>query len=559
MPYISSFLPSQKKRFWRKGGGDPRPSRIPLKPNPKQKDIDAAEGDLNSEVANDLKWCLSDTIQSKWGHLGVTRLAHTDEPWEILDFDTVLNSDMMLRFKGKKRRPLIIGIMKEFVTAMNGSGPRSEQRLRATFMAAITMVHEVGHAIFHNDFRSLNPIKEPYVGDSCEAELGFSFVSWIFSGFHPLNIPGDMEFNDTLFWDPQETLSSGERPLYKTRYSIPISYIERIMSEEFWDSLGNPSKLRFSDRAREELRPKIDGKGGPVATATSPNWAYSHLLRRPLWKEQHHYKMPGFQERNRIKGLAIEEIDRERKQTKENQKYAFMSKEERHKRYRETRSRNGMHIPDKDDVEFWDESDESPSEPSKPTVAKPLEPLKQNLGWNDSKPDGGSPSLKRPRSKSTSTKNPSKRARVEDEIEEIGDGDIIMEESQGKTRTAKEVGDGDIIMEEPQGKMRTANEHQRNAPQEFVPISLSSIMTKSAEIVNRVVDIEDLIYEPGPRPQKQRMLGTHILEEIEDFEAITGISKVLGRKGATNLRLKPPSSHMQDIYDQIMDGGDSQD
>lgn len=500
MPYITSFLPSKKKRFWRNDGGNPCPDEIHLKPHITQEEIEEAMDELET-ISDYVHWCLNSTIQPRWKHLAETRLVESDEPWEKLDVDTVLDSDLRLKFQGQEHRSLTIGIMNEFFTVLRDTDPRSEQHLRATFMAAVTMVHEVGHIVFHTDFRSLsgNPHKEPYVEDSCEAELGHSFVNWIFSGFHPLNIPTDLEFKDTLFWVPQDTLSMGKRPLYTTHYSIPLSYIERLVVEEFWQGFGDETPS-WMEKARRALRPNVDGQSDEVATSMVPNWRYSHLLRRPMWKGDYHYRLPGFMERDRIKGLSVKEIEQEREKTEEDREHASRSKEERHQLYRLKRSEQGLDVPSDDDSEFWDES---PSESSKPTRETAPSPEEQVPVYNVSKSSGG-PTPSGP--KSTSPSRPQKRARSD----------------------------------EP---------------------DLGSVIAKTREIAVRVANIESLVYEPGPPPRKRRMLGSKIAEEIDDYLDVTEGEPGAAQGGKVqqrgNNRLKIPRSHMQDIYEQIIAEDDS--
>lgn len=74
--------------------------------------------------------------------------------------------------------------MGEYVMALTQLQPGSEDHLRATFLAAITMTHEIGHVVFQQDFRSLDYDSvqgyEPWVGRDCWAELGLSYIGWIF-------------------------------------------------------------------------------------------------------------------------------------------------------------------------------------------------------------------------------------------------------------------------------------------------------------------------------------------------------------------------------------------
>jgi hypothetical protein len=336
MPYISSFLPSKNKELWvNEDGVEEWPNEIPLNPDPSLNDIREAEEDLR-ELAKDLKWRVNNTMHTKMKWMGVTRLADTgDEPWRPLDYETVKAWDNKARARGKTRRPLIIGIMGEYVKALKESDPRSEEHLRAIFMTGITIAHEIGHATFHNDFRSFHPTGEPYVGDDCEAEMGFSFISWIFSGFHPQMSPNKVDFKKTLFWEPQYTLSMGKRPLDKTCYAIPIYYLEEKLSQKFWVDLGPPHQANFSARARKALRPDTDGKTRRIAIGKEPNWSYSYLRLRPQWNRSNGFRMPGYGERDKIVGLSSEEIEYEKERAKDtpaNRRYAAMSREERERR-----------------------------------------------------------------------------------------------------------------------------------------------------------------------------------------------------------------------------------
>ncbi len=105
------------------------------------------------EIAKIVKWQLNPTIAKDKKWLGITRLVTEDKwgprPWTDLDVDAVHSSDQELYDMGAARRPLIVGIMKEYVDALKTLPDDSEARLRATFLAAITMTHEIAHAVWH--------------------------------------------------------------------------------------------------------------------------------------------------------------------------------------------------------------------------------------------------------------------------------------------------------------------------------------------------------------------------------------------------------------------------
>jgi hypothetical protein len=106
-----------------------------------------------AEVAEFVRWQLNDTMarDKKW--FGVTRLVTDDRwgprPWTDLIDQDIADSDQDLRARGSQRRPLLVGIMKEYVDALTTFRPGTEKHLRASFLAAVTMTHEVAHVVWH--------------------------------------------------------------------------------------------------------------------------------------------------------------------------------------------------------------------------------------------------------------------------------------------------------------------------------------------------------------------------------------------------------------------------
>ena len=133
-------------------------------------------------------------------------------------------------------------------------------------MAAITITHGIGHAAFHQDFKTMDlpeaeTCAEPRAGNDCCAELGLSYIGWIFSGFNPQTLElGSVDhrfsFTNPLAWCPQSTVK--DKSLYEIAYSAGIKYMEDLLSTSFWTGLGDPKSPVFFKKARRQLDPLVD-------------------------------------------------------------------------------------------------------------------------------------------------------------------------------------------------------------------------------------------------------------------------------------------------------------
>jgi hypothetical protein len=137
--------------------------------------------------------------------------------WADVEPDEIRAWNHQAKVLGRQRTLLVIGVMEEFVKAIHNSDAESEEHLRATFMLAITITHELGHAVYLQDFTAKDVVGDPYVDDDCEAEIGFAFISRIFSGFHPqftgTTADGLPDFKQIVYWEPKYELKMGSRPL----------------------------------------------------------------------------------------------------------------------------------------------------------------------------------------------------------------------------------------------------------------------------------------------------------------------------------------------------------
>ncbi|KAI5868517.1 hypothetical protein GGS23DRAFT_609197 [Durotheca rogersii] len=142
-----------------------------------------------------------------------------------------------------------------------------EEYLLTAFMAAVTILHELGHAIYWIDRRAVpGNLHEPFYGGDLEMELGDSFVASVFGGWVPVPI-GDLTeadreggggrrgtklgFEDGLAW--RQFLSWDYhrlRPKHRAHYSISVDYVARLFSEQCWLDMRD-------DPARDLIWPRV--------------------------------------------------------------------------------------------------------------------------------------------------------------------------------------------------------------------------------------------------------------------------------------------------------------
>ena len=282
MEYIATFLPSDSLHTQPSlRGPDPV---IRLTKHPTGQDLEAAREELEN-LCEIVRFQTNDSMFKAEGWLGITRLTSAPEPWSGESPDDIVASDEERQQNGDTRRRLIVGIMSEYVDALKKFAANSESHLRARFFSAYTLAHEIGHVIYHKDFRAYNEedASEPYVEDENRAELGFSFMANIFSGYNPFpnkvtpppKRGTPIDWKNAGNWTPHLSIER-KRPKYKTLYSISIDYMEKIVSEEFWAGIGKLKDLESIRKARVALSPVTSGRD--VATATLPEWVPQRFM-----------------------------------------------------------------------------------------------------------------------------------------------------------------------------------------------------------------------------------------------------------------------------------------
>ena len=142
---------------------------------------------------------------------------------------------------GYPRRHITISIASQFVDALLETNPKSEEHLKAAFMAAITMTHQVAHAAFNQNLD--RRVRRHWVGNEIEAEIGHSLISDLFGGWIPhihmhqtlKDSPTEL-FNQPLSW---RKWFRGDLmvPLALYQYSLPVSHVQKMFSQDEWSKI----------------------------------------------------------------------------------------------------------------------------------------------------------------------------------------------------------------------------------------------------------------------------------------------------------------------------------
>ncbi|KAK4197282.1 hypothetical protein QBC40DRAFT_232483 [Triangularia verruculosa] len=240
----------------------------------------AAEKLKSEELTSRVQWGLDDTIVHTKQAYGYTpRYPYTPGENHNVDHpDVVLSYDEVAKYRKQKGRILTVLIMRPFarrlydLRVMGKKG--REEYCRTAFMAAVTMLHELAHVVYWQDFRAINRrLSEPFYGGDLEMELGDSLIASIFGGWRPVlcNWTAGWHFNPTfegglawyqcLNWDYHR-----KRPRYRAQYAVRMDYIAALFNNRSWQTqspkgLIRPSTLRTVCIRRTELDQWIADEG----------------------------------------------------------------------------------------------------------------------------------------------------------------------------------------------------------------------------------------------------------------------------------------------------------
>ena len=160
----------------------------------------------------------------------------------------------------------VINLSSCFLRALhpNNPLPTNAQRLRAAYMLAITLIHELAHAIYmcrfsSQPFDNLPPSfrtdeYEPFFADQRKAELGHALETCLFGGGKILSLAQADDFSLGLAWqrwpDAEDFFVRNARggtealqrlgstaPKWETVYPVSHEWIRRQFEPQFWERL----------------------------------------------------------------------------------------------------------------------------------------------------------------------------------------------------------------------------------------------------------------------------------------------------------------------------------
>ncbi|KAI1210877.1 uncharacterized protein F4807DRAFT_41967 [Annulohypoxylon truncatum] len=231
--------------------------------------IQSAEDQLRGPMARSLTWQLDNDMFREKGWVGYT-CRHPRDGLALDEIDrygTIQEWDNRCEDGWRNQTVLVTAEFPKQLAELRRLGKEdTEEYLLTSFMAAITLLHELGHAVYWKDSRALTfDLHEPYYGADLQMELGDSFVASIFGGWIPVPIKdfaqlqNKLKFREGLAWRQMLTWDLHRlRPKHRAHYSIPVNYIARLFSDKCWleaqsDTLGNLIQPRTLEPAAKGL------------------------------------------------------------------------------------------------------------------------------------------------------------------------------------------------------------------------------------------------------------------------------------------------------------------
>lgn len=272
MPYIANFLPGddllEDSQFSMEG------VEVPVEKNPTHGKIKGAREALD-EIADNVHWELDWNMYTVFGSWGMNFITNQEHPYKKEDPSMILGSDRDLARRGIGIRPVTIVLARHYFDTILKTEPDSEEHLRAVWHCGITMAHEIGHTILIHDTRWFSmDCSEPYVGNDAFSELGLAFIGWIFSGCNPETVkrgPNAFKFDAPLYWRKEKQTTDKKRELYRVHYSISTRYLQDLLTQSFWNSLGDGPG--FFARAKAKIKPVLEtGKPKPAIAIVPDFW-----------------------------------------------------------------------------------------------------------------------------------------------------------------------------------------------------------------------------------------------------------------------------------------------
>lgn len=222
MPFIAQFLPQPKYENEKDGSGPVQPpDRIALT----KSRMDSVSRLLDG-LSGDVVWGESNRMWAVNGYLGLTtatnvkfdpdRYVDSSQDWPQY-WNSASAKDRRMGYKSRQMR---IYIMSRFADALLASEPGSEQHLRTTFHAGVTIAHEIGHFIRNYRFTNNTPQTEGTYDRDVDSECGLSLEAFLFSGFIPMferfgSLEDELSFRGVTCWQKHPTTDGPRSALFE--------------------------------------------------------------------------------------------------------------------------------------------------------------------------------------------------------------------------------------------------------------------------------------------------------------------------------------------------------
>ena len=260
-PWFASFVPRTNYDSSNKATQSAANVHVPMHENVTSQQLGEVRAGLRV-MAKQVTWVEGPTLissQSVWAqcHRGKHALPSGQPGTRSVNEHAKLDQ-LERRNSRKAGRDVAIAVDSGLVRlVVRAAKPGTENHLFAVFWLAVVVVSALAQAVWLNNFDH-PPNAEVRVGNDVYPGLKNSLLGWLFGGWFPeVNVLGyDDEFEalkDGFHWSKLYQRPM-QRPTYATAYSMPVEYIQRLLSQRQWGRVDRA--VRYEEVARNFLKPR---------------------------------------------------------------------------------------------------------------------------------------------------------------------------------------------------------------------------------------------------------------------------------------------------------------
>lgn len=246
-PWFASLLPTANHSRTNTANPSATTIKVPMIANPTPRTLDLVRRAL-TEMADSVRISASPDLLARRGvwshHQRAPRDGLPNQPVKLYLQEHRDRDRTEQETLGYTKRPVQIIIASQLLQAALPAVPATADHHFAVFYLAVVLVSEMGHAAWLTDFDNVF-LDDVRLDNDVYPDLGVSLIGWILGGWWPR--PSRLDENDEnrddyhhvregLHWNKlfKRTM---QRPLFATIYSIPVHYIQRILTQERWDEV----------------------------------------------------------------------------------------------------------------------------------------------------------------------------------------------------------------------------------------------------------------------------------------------------------------------------------